>query len=140
MKWHKIASSRVMCEKVHKSASVWCKIALEEVSVSLPWWCHALVLLAPGYWSLFFKFKKFGYNGKIIHKVKLLKFQSFNGMYLQTWEKLQFEMDNFLMIGSFQQYQEINFAEGKINFHIKWQICFSFPNWYSLHFKFCQNI
>ena len=33
--------------------SVWCKMALGEVEVSLPWQCHALVLLAPGYWRLF---------------------------------------------------------------------------------------
>ena len=33
--------------------SVWCKMALAEVGVSLPWWCHTLVLLAPGYWRLF---------------------------------------------------------------------------------------
>ena len=29
------------------------KMALREVGVSPPWWCHALVLLAPGYWGLF---------------------------------------------------------------------------------------
>ena len=28
--------------------SVWCKMPLGEVGVSLPWWCHALVFLAPG--------------------------------------------------------------------------------------------
>ena len=28
-------------------------MALGEVGVSLPWWCHPLVLLAPGYWRLF---------------------------------------------------------------------------------------
>ena len=28
--------STVVCKKVHKIASVWCKIALEEVGVSLP--------------------------------------------------------------------------------------------------------
>ena len=33
--------------------SVWCKMILGEVGVSLPWWCHALVLLAPGYWRLY---------------------------------------------------------------------------------------
>ena len=33
--------------------SVWCKTALAEVGMSLPWWCPALVLQAPGYWSLF---------------------------------------------------------------------------------------
>ena len=33
--------------------SVWCKMAQAEVGVSLPWWCLALVLLAPGYWRLF---------------------------------------------------------------------------------------
>ena len=37
------------------SWSVWCKMALAEVGVSLPWWCHTLVLLAPGYWRIFFK-------------------------------------------------------------------------------------
>ena len=29
------------------------KMALGEVGVSLPWWCHALVLPPPGYWGLF---------------------------------------------------------------------------------------
>ena len=29
------------------------KMALEEGGVSLPWWCHTLVLQAPGYWGLF---------------------------------------------------------------------------------------
>ena len=33
--------------------SVWCKIALAEVGVSLPWWWLAPVLLAPGYWRAF---------------------------------------------------------------------------------------
>ena len=39
--------------------SVWCKTALEEVGVSLPWWCPALVLLTPGYWSLFLSLQIF---------------------------------------------------------------------------------
>ena len=47
----------VVCKIVHKFASVWCKTALGEVGVSLPWWCAALVLLAPGYWSLFLNLK-----------------------------------------------------------------------------------
>ena len=47
----------VVCKIVHKFASVWCKTALGEVGVSLPWWCAALVLLAPGYWSLFLDLK-----------------------------------------------------------------------------------
>ena len=33
--------------------SVCCKMALAEVGVSLSWWCPALALLPPGYWSLF---------------------------------------------------------------------------------------
>ena len=33
--------------------SVWSKMALAEVGVSLLWWCHTLVLLAPRYWRLF---------------------------------------------------------------------------------------
>ena len=33
--------------------SVWCKTALAEVGVSLPLWCLAPVLLAPGYWRVF---------------------------------------------------------------------------------------
>ena len=47
----------VVCKSVHKFASVWCKTASGEVGVSLPWWCAALVLLAPGYWSLFLNLK-----------------------------------------------------------------------------------
>ena len=43
----------VVCKKVHKIWSVWCKMAQGEVGVSLPWWCHALALLAPAYWRLF---------------------------------------------------------------------------------------
>ena len=29
------------------------KMALGDAGVSLPWWCHTLVLPAPGYWGLF---------------------------------------------------------------------------------------
>ena len=47
----------VVCKIVHKFASVWCKTALGEVGMSLPWWCAALVLLAPGYWSFFLNLK-----------------------------------------------------------------------------------
>ena len=52
---HTFDGNTVVCKIVHKFefASVWCKIALGGVGVSLPWWCAALVLLAPGYWSLF---------------------------------------------------------------------------------------
>ena len=45
--------STVVCKKVHPTGSVWCKMALGEVGVSLPWWCHAFVLPAPGSWGLF---------------------------------------------------------------------------------------
>ena len=38
---------------IYPSKELCSKISLE-VGVSLPWWCHALVLLAPGYWRLFF--------------------------------------------------------------------------------------
>ena len=38
-----IAPSKELCSKM----------AQGEVGVSLPWWCHALVLLPPGYWGLF---------------------------------------------------------------------------------------
>ena len=71
----------VVCKIVHKIASVWCKTASGEVGVSLPWWCAALVLLAPGYWSLYLNFKNWfiGQSWKFeFHKVKLMKFQSFN--------------------------------------------------------------
>ena len=47
----------VVCKKVHPIGPVWCKMALGEVGVSLPWWCHALVLLAPGYWRHFLNLK-----------------------------------------------------------------------------------
>ena len=53
----KIAFFTVVCKIVHIFASVWCKTALGEVGVSLPWWCTDLVLVAPGYWSLFLNLK-----------------------------------------------------------------------------------
>ena len=42
--------------------SVRCKMALAEVGGSLPWCCPALVLLAPGYWSLFLNLIIFSWN------------------------------------------------------------------------------
>ena len=67
-------------------------MALGEVGVWLPWWCHSLALLPPGYWRLFLNLKPLAHNGKItnfrgilgqswnseFHKVKMLKFQNFN--------------------------------------------------------------
>ena len=42
--WHNfIPPSKELCSKM----------ALGDVGVSFPWWYHALVLLAPGYWRLF---------------------------------------------------------------------------------------
>ena len=41
-------------QKSIENWSVWSKMALGEVGVSLPWWCHPVVLQAPGYWRLFF--------------------------------------------------------------------------------------
>jgi hypothetical protein len=60
----------VVCKIVHKFSYVWCKTALGEVGVSLPWWCAALVLLAPGYWSLFLNLK----NLFIMEKLPLVIF------------------------------------------------------------------
>ena len=41
--------STVVCKK---KGSKLCKMALGEVYLSLPWWCHALFLLSLGYWRL----------------------------------------------------------------------------------------
>ena len=41
---------------MQKSVENWpvcSKVALGEVGMSLPWWCHTFVLLAPGYWEYF---------------------------------------------------------------------------------------
>ena len=38
---------------IHPSKELCSKIVLGEVGVSLPWWCNALVLLAPDKWGLF---------------------------------------------------------------------------------------
>ena len=49
------------------------KMALGEVGVSIPWWCHPLVLLAPGYWRLFLNLVLLFQNWKSkIHKVSSL--------------------------------------------------------------------
>ena len=94
----------VVCKIVHKFASLWCKTALGEVGVSLPWWCTALVLLAPGYWSLFLNLTKLfimeKWRGHFsigqswnfeFHKAKLLKFQSFN---FDLWTRGHFSIIN----------------------------------------------
>ena len=38
---------------IQPSKELCSKIATGEVGVSLPWWCHTLVLPPPGYWGLF---------------------------------------------------------------------------------------
>ena len=48
-----------MCKTVHTIGSVWCKMALGEVGVSLPWWCPALVFPSTGSWGLFLHLKAF---------------------------------------------------------------------------------
>ena len=42
----------VFLKSIAPSKELCSKMALEEVGVSLPWWCHALVLPTPGYWGL----------------------------------------------------------------------------------------
>ena len=60
------------CKMFGPFCSVWCKMALAEweVGSSLPW-CHALVLLAPGYWRLFLNLTIF-HNGKMSSFRKIL--------------------------------------------------------------------
>ena len=69
-KQKKVVTGTVVCKIVHEFASVWCKTASGEVGVSLPWWCASLVLLAPGYWSLFLNLK----NWLIMEKWPLVIF------------------------------------------------------------------
>ena len=38
---------------IHPSKELCSKMAPKEVGVSLPWWCHTLVLPPTGYWGLF---------------------------------------------------------------------------------------
>ena len=70
-----VVVSTVVCKIVHKFASVWCKTALGEVGVSLPWWCAALVLLAPGNWSLFLNLKNLFVMEKKYQQFYLVKFK-----------------------------------------------------------------
>ena len=62
------------------------KMALGEVGVSLPWWCHPLFLLAPGYWRLFLNLVLLFQNWKSkTHKVSSLlskrwPFSAFNAL------------------------------------------------------------
>ena len=66
-------------------------MALGEVGVSLPWWCHALALLAPGYWTLFLNLKSLVHNGKLTN---------FRGILSQSWNSevsaiLPYEFQSF---------------------------------------------
>ena len=73
--------------------SVWCKMALAEVGVSLLWWCHALVLLAPGYWRLFLNliifslWKNNQFQSNFRSKLKLWIFSNFTlwNLRVQLW-------------------------------------------------------
>ena len=47
------ATYSVIHNSIAPSKELCSKMALGEVGVSLPWWCHTLVLLPPGYWGLF---------------------------------------------------------------------------------------
>ena len=51
---------------IHPSIELCSKMAPGEVGVSLPWWCHALVLPHPGYWGLFLNLTIFSWwkNGR----------------------------------------------------------------------------
>ena len=55
LKWKTLSSFRysVTHISIHPSKELCSKMAPGEVGVSLPWWYHALVLLAPAYWRLF---------------------------------------------------------------------------------------
>ena len=91
--WSWVNLLTVVCIKVHKIASIWCKTALGEVGMSLPWWCAAFVLLSPGYWSLFLNLKKMfimeKWRGHFSHrsKLKLWNFSSFTlwNLKFQLW-------------------------------------------------------
>ena len=81
----------VVCKKVHKIWSAWFKMALGEVGMSLPWWCHVLALLAPGYWRLFLNLKPLVHNGKLTN---------FRGILGQSWNSevsgiLPYEFQSF---------------------------------------------
>ena len=51
--WLKNLKYSVIHISTHPSKELCSKMALGEVGVSLPWWCHALVLPAPGSWGHF---------------------------------------------------------------------------------------
>ena len=85
--------------------STW--MALGEIGVSLPWWCPALVLWAPGSWGLFLNLKKklwwkncifrniLGQSWTLkFHKVKLMKFKTFNFdlKYFGKWQFFNYEI------------------------------------------------
>ena len=69
-------------------------MALGEVGVSLPWWCHPLVLLAPCYWRLFLNLVLLLQNWKSkIHKVSILLSNTFNKC-IETSRILDFQFGN----------------------------------------------
>ena len=78
-------------------------MVIREVSVSIPWWCHALVLLAPGYWRHFLNLIIF-HNGKndqfqrnFRSKLKLWNFSNFTlwNFRVQLWPTL---ITNFFLL------------------------------------------
>ena len=96
--------------------SVRCKTALAEVDVSLLWWCHALLPLAPGYWRLFLDLIIFSYwkndqfQRKFYVNVESLKFQQFYLMKFDFFQSFNFDL-KFLWNWPFFQYEKIMRSE-----------------------------
>ena len=70
-------------------------MALGEVGVSLPW-CHALVLLAPGYWRFFLNLINDQFQRNFRSKLKLWNFK------FQLWPKIPLKLVIFSLCKNYE--------------------------------------
>ena len=77
-----------------------------EVGVSLPWWCHTLVLWPPGYWGLFLNptsfwlWKNGQFQRNFRSKLKVLNFSNFT-LWNLTFFRVSILTENYSETGRF---------------------------------------
>ena len=97
---HEICTYSVTHMSIHPSKGLCSKMAPGEVGLSLPWWCHNLFLLPPGYWGLFLNliifscWKNVQFQRNFRLNLKVLNFSNFTlwNFTVQIWPKIPLKL------------------------------------------------
>ena len=94
--WLPTLTNLLQCTVIHMSThpskELCSKMTLGEVGASLPWWCHTLLLPAPGYWGLFGQSWSSEISAILPYEIWFF-FQSFNFdlKFLWNWSFFHYE-------------------------------------------------